>query len=62
MSGWSKFMNKKFTFCLILTFLLTNIATAVIDVPSDYSTIQAAIDAAEWTDSIRVADGNYTPT
>ncbi|MCX5634073.1 MAG: S8 family serine peptidase, partial [Phycisphaerae bacterium] len=55
-------MNRKITFCLIATFLLTNLATAApLRVPLDYPTIQAAINAAIDGDEIIVADGNYTP-
>jgi hypothetical protein len=63
LSGWSKFMNRKITFCLIITFLLTNFATAdLLQVPTpSYPTIEAAINAAIDGDEIRVADGSYTP-
>ena len=62
LSGWSEFMNKKFTFCLILTFLLTAIATATtLNVPSGpYPTIQSAIADACDGDEVVVADGTYT--
>ena len=66
LTGWSRFMNKKLTFCLILTFLLTNFATAAaLRVPQDYLTIDAAINAIilgiETETEIVVDDGNYTP-
>ncbi|MGB8226996.1 MAG: right-handed parallel beta-helix repeat-containing protein, partial [Sedimentisphaerales bacterium] len=59
-------MNRKITFCLIITFLLTTFAAADnISVPSgpmpSYPTIELAIAAAGPTDTILVADGNYTP-
>ncbi len=62
LSGWSKFMTKKFTFCLIVTFLLNTFTTAaILNVPSGlYPTIQAAINAASGSDLIVVADGTYT--
>src|SRR4030042_6341035 len=62
-SGWSEFMNKKIIFCLIVTFLLTTAASAVINVPTDYPTIEAAISAVPpgGSETIIVADGTYTP-
>ncbi|MGA2915959.1 MAG: S8 family serine peptidase [Sedimentisphaerales bacterium] len=57
-------MNRKIAFCLTVTFLLTNLAAAAtLHVPADYPTIEAAIAAVSnpLTDTIVVADGNYTP-
>ena len=64
LSGWSKFMNKKLTFCLILTFLLNAItAAATLNVPSGlYPTIQAAIQQAHDGDTIMIASGIYIGT
>jgi hypothetical protein len=59
-------MKKIFSFllavALVLSFSLvtaTPVAAATINVPSDYSTIQAAIDAATPGDTINVAAGTY---
>jgi len=63
LSGWSKFMNKKLTFCLILTFLLSNIAAALNVNPEGsgpFPTIQAAINAATPGEEVVLANGTYT--
>lgn len=47
-------------FALSLILCSTTAFGATIHVPGDYSTIQAAIDAADPGDTIEVADGTYT--
>lgn len=39
-------------------FALPGLAAA-LDVPQSYPTIQSAIDAASWGDTVRVAPGEY---
>ena len=52
-------MNK--VFILVVLSLLASIThAATINVPTDYSTIQAAIDAASSGDSVKVSAGTYT--
>jgi hypothetical protein len=64
LSGWSKFMNKKIAFCLIITFLLTALSgAATLNVPSSkYPTIKAAILQALNGDTIQIASGVYIGT
>jgi hypothetical protein len=59
-------MKKLFSFLLIVALVLsfslvnaTPVAAATINVPGDYSTIQAAINAANPGDTIKVAAGIY---
>ncbi len=61
-SGWSEFMNKKIIFCLIVTFLLTNITTAADRyVPTGpFPTIQSGISASNPGDTVFIYDGTYT--
>ncbi len=47
-----------FIFCLVVAVSMVSAAT--INVPDDYSTIQAAINAASSGDTIQVAAGTYT--
>jgi hypothetical protein len=54
-------MKALFGMLVGLLFVLTCDA-ATINVPADYSTIQAAIDAAVPSDTIIIADGTYTGT
>jgi parallel beta-helix repeat protein len=51
-------MNRFFTFCLLLSVTAASYA-AVIHVPADQSTIQAAINAAQNGDTVLVAPGTY---
>ena len=60
-------MKKIFSILLALALVLgfslvatTPVAAATLYVPSGYSTIQAAIDAASSGDTINVAAGTYT--
>lgn len=72
LSGWSKsirqaqdrFMNSKLAFCLIVTFLLTNLViAATLNVPSSkYPTIKAAILQANDGDTIMISSGRYIGT
>ena len=41
-------------------FLLQPLSATILNVPSDYSTIQSAIDAAINGDTVLVAPGTYT--
>jgi pectin methylesterase-like acyl-CoA thioesterase len=46
---------------LLLGWVAANQATASdLRVPADYPTIQAAVDAAQTNDTIRIASGVYT--
>lgn len=45
---------------LIGLFFVLTCNAATINVPADYTTIQAAIDAAANGDTVIVADGTYT--
>ena len=56
-----KYSNRYAALLIALAFLsATGIAQSTIHVPSDISTIQAAIDAAKNGDTILVAPGTYT--
>ena len=48
---------------IVITYLMSNILFAtIINVPADYSTIQAGVDAASDGDSILVSAGLYVET
>ncbi|MFQ6043234.1 MAG: hypothetical protein ACE5PV_20475, partial [Candidatus Poribacteria bacterium] len=49
-----------FTLLALLSFVMIDANAATLRVPSDYDTIQAAIDDASDGDEIVVADGIYT--
>ena len=54
---------RPFVTCLTASIVILTAATiqsATLNVPGDYPTIQAAIDASLSSDSIMVADGVYT--
>ena len=55
-------MNKisPFLTCLILLVIPASLIAGTIHVPSDYATIQDAIDAGSDGDTILIADGTYT--
>jgi len=58
-------MKKLITICLIAAVILTatdQAQAATLNVPSDYLTIQAAINAAVNGDEVVVANGTYTGT
>ncbi len=53
---------KKIITCLFIIFLSTTSLAAILHVPSEYTNIQAGIDAAVDGDTVVVADGTYTGT
>jgi enterochelin esterase family protein len=52
-------MNKLFTTLFVLTFLFTTYSQDTLNVPADYTTIQAAIYAATNGDIVLVAEDTY---
>lgn len=46
-------------FCFFCLFLTGTVSAATLEVPSQYSTIQSAIDAAQDEDIVEVAAGTY---
>jgi len=59
---WRFMMKRCISVCLFVLLFLTSISSAAtINVPLDYSTIQAAIDAAvDGVDEVVVADDTYS--
>ena len=62
MKGKRFFLKRSILFVSALSFILFSSHSfgATIKVPTDYSTIQTAIDAASDGDTVMVADGTYT--
>ncbi len=48
------------TCCLTICVLWSQLALAILRVPTDYETIQAAIDAADHGDTVLIAPGEYS--
>ena len=50
---------KKFTMIIGISILAAAMQAQILHVPADYSTIQAAVDAAVYGDTVLVAPGTY---